>query len=130
VLRELEPSDDTTALIADRLRAIYAEEYPDDLPRLEAALPRAAAALAVILERNVWPQMNITWNTYPSHLAHFDDRGDFSTSGCFRCHDGRHESEAGEPITMDCEACHAILAMEERNWRGLQGMTAEVFLRR
>lgn len=130
VLRELEPDDDTAAAIAGRLRAIYAEEYPDELPLLEASLPGSAVALAGILERNVWPQMNVTWNTYPSHLSHFDDRGDFSTSGCFRCHDGRHESDAGELITMDCEACHAILAMEERNWRGLQGMTAEVFLRR
>jgi len=130
VLRELDPAGDTAALVAGRLRAIYDEEHPEDLAALEVSLEATAATLAQILERNVWPQMQITWNTYPSHLSHFDEFGEFSTSGCFRCHDGRHEAESGEMITMDCEACHAVLAMEERNWRGLQGMTAEVFLRR
>ncbi len=130
ILRELEPGHETAAQIAGRLRALYAEDHPEDLPLLEASLPEAAAALSDILERNVWPQMNITWNTYPSQLSHFDDSGDFGTSGCFRCHDGRHESEAGELITMDCEACHTILAMEERDWRGLQGVSTDLFLRR
>ncbi len=130
VLRELEPDDDTAARIANRLRAIYAEEHPDDLPVLEGSLAATAAALAAILERNVWPRMNITWNTYPSHLSHFDEFGEFSTSGCFRCHDGRHEAATGEMITTDCEACHAVLAMEERDWPGLHGITAEAFLRR
>ena len=130
VLRELEPDGDTAASIAARLRAIYGEEYPDDLAALEASLPQTAATLAGILERNVWPKMKITWNTYPSHLAHFDEFGEFSTSGCFRCHDGRHEAPTGAMITQDCDACHAVLAMEEADWPGLQGITAEAFLRR
>jgi hypothetical protein len=130
VLREIEPDSDTAALVADRLRAIYAAEYPGDLAALEASLPATAAALAAILERNVWPRMRITWNTYPSHLSHFDEFGEFGTGGCFRCHDGRHEAATGAMITTDCDACHAVLAMEERNWDGLQGITAEAFLRR
>jgi hypothetical protein len=35
--------------------------------------------------------------------------------GCFRCHDGSHNSAAGQSITQDCNACHYLLAMDEAN---------------
>jgi hypothetical protein len=130
VLRELEPDDDTPALVAETLRGIYAEEHPKDLAALEAQLAPTAAELARILERNVWPAMNITWGTYMSNIAHFDSEGDFGEGGCFRCHDGGLVSEEGEEINSDCETCHALLAVEEENWEGFEGLGMEAFLRR
>ena len=53
------------------------------------------------------PEMNITWGTYPNNLGHTD------FPGCFRCHDGNHKSKGGDEITQDCNACHALLAMDE-----------------
>jgi NapC/NirT cytochrome c family, N-terminal region len=53
---------------------------------------------------NVWPKMNVTWGTYPSHLGHqhFDETG----FGCWRCHDDEHLSESGNYIKQDCDLCH------------------------
>jgi hypothetical protein len=130
VLREVVPGDDTAASLAAALRAIYAEEHPDDLAALEAQLEPTAAALAAILERNVWPQMNIDWGTYGSNLSHFDHTGDFADVGCFRCHNDMLEADDGHTIEQDCEACHTLLAVEEPDWEGVEGIAAAAFLRR
>ena len=63
----------------------------------------SAKAVQAIFERNVFPDMKVTWGTYPNHLGHPDD-----TLGCFRCHDGTK-------ATQDCNACHSLVAMEEDN---------------
>jgi len=67
-----------------------------------------------IYEGNVFPEMNVTWGTYPNNLGHND------FPGCFRCHDGNHKSKAGGEITQDCNACHSLLAMDEPNPKILQ----------
>jgi hypothetical protein len=41
----------------------------------------AAVALSAIYGRNVFPDLRVTWGTYPSNLGHMD------FPGCFRCHD-------------------------------------------
>jgi hypothetical protein len=127
VLREVTPDADTEARIAGRLRAIYAADHPDHLAALEAALEPTAAELARILERNVWPQMNIEWGTYETNISHFDAHGDWSDGGCFRCHDGEMEAAGGEYIAQDCEACHTVVAMEEPGWDGVEGVDAAAF---
>ncbi len=127
VLREVTPAADTAERIADRLREIYTEDHPDDLAALEAAMEPTVAELTRILERNVWPQMNVDWGTYESNLSHFDVYGDFSEGGCFRCHNDMLESAAGDVIDQDCEACHAVVAMEEPDWEGIEGLDAAAF---
>ena len=130
VLRELEPDHNTAARVAEALRDIYSEEHPEDLDALEANLEPTVETLTRILERNVWPAMNITWGTYPQNLSHFDTDGEFSTGGCFRCHDAEMETAAGAVIDQDCDACHALLAVEEPGWEGLEGLDAAAFLQR
>jgi len=49
----------------------------------------AAAALGDIYCWNVWPQMKITWGSYPPLDGHEQ------AAGCFRCHDGDHRTEGG-----------------------------------
>jgi len=73
--------------------------------RPEAA--RAAQALVAIYQRNVFPQMRVSWGTYPNNIGHND------FPGCFRCHDEQHASPDGRKITQDCNSCHRLLAMEE-----------------
>jgi hypothetical protein len=53
--------------------------------------------------------MKVTWGTYPNNIGHED------FLGCFRCHDGLHQSKDGRMIAQDCTTCHNILAMEETN---------------
>ena len=73
------------------------QKYADDIEK-------AGVYLVESYLNNVWPNMNVTWGTYPGHLGHryFDETG----FGCFRCHDEEHTSEAGNYIKMDCDLCH------------------------
>jgi len=62
---------------------------------------------------NVFPDLKVTWGTYPNNLGHMD------APGCFRCHDDSHSTSdnkaaAGKKtITQDCSTCHEMLATEE-----------------
>jgi hypothetical protein len=51
--------------------------------------------------------MKVSWGTYPNNLGHTD------YPGCFRCHDGSHNSADGKTISQDCNLCHEPLAMDE-----------------
>ena len=64
------------------------------------------AELQAIYSRNIFPFMQVGWNTYPSHLGH---RGQ---AGCFRCHNADLVDDAGRSIPYDCTLCHSILALD------------------
>lgn len=85
----------------------YKEKYPEIYASRRAEITRAAAAVAGIYKRNVFPEMKITWGSYPNNLGHND------FPGCFRCHDDLHVASTGDKITQDCSACHSLLAMDE-----------------
>lgn len=51
---------------------------------------------------NVFPNMRVTWGTYPNELGHT------ATAGCFRCHDDKHKAPDGRVIRQDCELCHDV----------------------
>jgi hypothetical protein len=84
--------------IARRLEAFYAGRTDADA-RLVA---RAVAAAQDVWSRNVFPDMKVSWGTYPNYLGHVD------APGCFRCHDDEHKASDGNVIRQDCELCHAI----------------------
>jgi hypothetical protein len=65
-------------------------------------IDRAVLAVQEVYRRNVFPDMNVTFGTYPSHIGHVD------FPGCFRCHDDNHKSKDGKKIGQDCDTCHAI----------------------
>ncbi|MEN8139827.1 MAG: NapC/NirT family cytochrome c [Thermodesulfobacteriota bacterium] len=52
---------------------------------------------------NVWPNMKVTWGTYPEHIGHQDADDGY---GCFRCHDDEHATQVGKTIGQDCDQCH------------------------
>ena len=85
----------------------YRSAYPAVYAANRAAVQRSAKAVLAAWDRNVFPAMRITWGTYPNNLGHMD------FPGCFRCHDGSHNSSSGTSITQDCGACHNLLATEE-----------------
>jgi hypothetical protein len=95
--------------LRESLRGFYAAQ-PLPAGAASAALVDAAAAeLAAIWGRNVWPQMKIGWGTYPTFLGHEQ------APGCFRCHDGEHATREGQAVSGDCDLCHTILAQEEKS---------------
>lgn len=93
--------------LPEALREYYRTNYFSVFNAQRAQIEHAAAALLDIYNGNIFPQMNVTWGTYPNNLGHSD------FPGCFRCHDGGHESKDGRMITQDCNACHTLLAMED-----------------
>jgi hypothetical protein len=87
----------------------YQEKYPQVYAQRSRDIEQAGKSVLAIYNRNVFPDLKVTWGTYPNNLGHED------FPGCFRCHDGGHASSDGKSITQDCNACHEPLAMEERS---------------
>lgn len=109
ITAEYASQDEAANQIPARLAAFYAEHAADSLAIDGDAVTAAAAVATEIYKRNVFPQMKVTWGTYPSHIGH--ER----SPGCFRCHDEEHTSADGATISQDCETCHTLLAWEERD---------------
>jgi hypothetical protein len=86
--------------IAERLRAFYQKSEADSVQ--QADVDRLIRAAQFLHARNVFPAMNVTWGTHPSHLGHTD------APGCFRCHDDQHKSAEGRAIRQDCDLCHEL----------------------
>lgn len=84
------------------LADFYASEYPATSAEMEHEIERAVEALQEIYHTTVFPEMNLTWDVYPDNLGHAD------SPGCFRCHDGKHVSEAGDAISRACTSCHSL----------------------
>ncbi len=98
------------------LNDFYRASHPDIYREQRTTVERAGEQVAAIYLRNVFPQMKISWGTYPNNIGHED------FPGCFRCHDGSHTSADGRMITQDCNACHTILAMEEADPKVLKDL--------
>jgi hypothetical protein len=77
-----------------------------------ADMSKASLAISQVYQRNVFPAMKVTWNTYPDLAGHYSENND--PVGCFRCHDGKHQatSTSGVVKKMDrsCDLCHTSLA--------------------
>lgn len=89
--------------IAEFLRAKYKDDA--DLPALIAGVQKVFAA-TIFVDRKA------DWRVYPNNIGHKD------WPGCFRCHDDKHKTAAGESVkASDCTSCHSIIA---------QGKTADL----
>jgi len=95
--------------LGERLAEYYRKEYPKIYESRRSEIDAAGAQIQAIYERNVFPNMKVTWGTYPNHLGHE------AFPGCFRCHDDKHKAADGRVIKQDCDACHTVVAMEESN---------------
>jgi hypothetical protein len=93
--------------ISEGLAQFYREKYPRIFSSRSNDIQSAAMALSAIYGRNVFPDLKVTWGTYPNNLGHMD------APGCFRCHDESHATSDKKTITQDCSTCHQSLAVEE-----------------
>ena len=91
--------DETSAL--QTIATTLSVNYPNDL-----RIRQAIATVQQIYTNNFFPEMKADWRAYPDNIGHKD------WPGCFRCHDGKHVSAAGNRTIKanDCNACHLILA--------------------
>jgi hypothetical protein len=93
--------------ISAGLVQFYQQKYPDVAGKRASDIQAAGSALFRIYQRNVFPDLKVTWGTYPNDLGHTD------YPGCFRCHDENHAAADKKTITQDCNACHQAVAVEE-----------------
>ncbi|HTI38899.1 MAG TPA: hypothetical protein VL484_15145 [Vicinamibacterales bacterium] len=93
-----------TAAMAGIERSL--REFYTAQPQLASAhenqIDGAVAAVQNIYRHDVFPEMHVTFGTYPNNIGHID------SPGCFRCHDDTHAATDGKKIGQDCETCHAI----------------------
>jgi len=108
ILKAAYPSREAAATqIPAALEAFYRDTYPKIYKVRHNEVMKTAFNLLSIYNRNVFPEMKVTWGYYPNNIGHTD------FPGCFRCHDDSHASSDGKKVTQDCNACHNLLAMEE-----------------
>jgi NapC/NirT cytochrome c family, N-terminal region len=101
--------DDAEMRIAVTLNDFYRTSYPQAYRDKRTTIDAAITQIQAIYLHNVFPEMNVTWGTYPNNLGHTD------FPGCFRCHDGSHSTADGRTISNDCDTCHSLLAVDEAN---------------
>jgi formate-dependent nitrite reductase cytochrome c552 subunit len=101
--------EEAREVIAEELSSFYAENYPDVATEHADLVADAASMLADIYSVNVFPQMEVWWNTYPDHIGHE------TSDGCYRCHGRRLRTEDRDTISKDCDVCHTVLAEREEN---------------
>ena len=101
---EYESSDAATHAIADGLNTFYEKNYPAVMTKRRDAVNSAIQELQTIYRQNFFPTMKARWDEYPNNIGHF------MFAGCFRCHDGQHQTADGKVIAKDCTQCHSIMA--------------------
>jgi hypothetical protein len=100
-------SEQAAKSIPDSIVEYYRRSHPEVYAARKADVESAGRYIAEIYGRNVFPDLNVTWGTYPNNLGHD------TAPGCFRCHDDRHTSADGKTIAQDCSACHEVVSVDE-----------------
>jgi nitrate/TMAO reductase-like tetraheme cytochrome c subunit len=100
-------SSEAAAKLPTALVSFYQQNYPDLYANRSEDIRLASRAVLAIYERNVFPELKVSWGTYPNNIGHMD------FPGCFRCHDGAHTAGDGQTIAQGCNSCHESLAMDE-----------------
>ena len=100
-------SEEASSKLPVALANFYQQKYPDVYTKRSQDVAQAGEAVLAIYNRNVFPDLKVTWGTYPNNLGHTD------FPGCFRCHDGSHTCSGGRKITQDLFACHEPLASDD-----------------
>ena len=109
VLHE-EYEDQETGLEAiAALEARYQDEYSEFYADNTALVQEAVAALQEIYTTIVFHDQEVNWGTHPNNIGHMD------SPGCFRCHDGKHLNEQEEAIRLECNVCHSIPVVVDKD---------------
>jgi hypothetical protein len=95
-------SQDKALAAIEAWREQYQATHPEVSGSQAADLEQAAELAEELLTRLVFRKPGITWNSFHDNGEHRE------SSGCFRCHDGKHLSSGGESIRLHCNICHSI----------------------
>jgi len=95
--------------IPEHLMKLQELRSEEQAARYAEDIRKAAEYLVEAYLDNVWPEMNVTWGTYRSHLGHPNPdtfEGDTAEFGCWRCHNADHVNAEGDNISQECDLCH------------------------
>ncbi|KAF0219651.1 MAG: hypothetical protein FD174_1906 [Geobacteraceae bacterium] len=101
--------DEALTAIPKGIIEFYAKNYPAVSVRKTASISDAVEHVKDIYNRNFFPAMKVSWNTYPNNIGHF------YSPGCFRCHDNKHKTADGKVISKDCNLCHTVISQKQEN---------------
>jgi len=94
--KEITTAAEAPAKIGEFIKAKY-KDSPE--------VPATVAAVQKIYTEIIFPERKADWRVYPNNIGHKD------WPGCFRCHDDKHKTSAGETVrASDCTSCHVILS--------------------
>jgi hypothetical protein len=101
-------SADAEQKIPAAIASYYQQAHPEVYAERRADVEAAGKGILAIYNRNVFPELKVTWGTYPNNLGHTD------SPGCFRCHDNSHATADGKRmIGQDSTSCHQLLAVQQ-----------------
>jgi len=96
--------DSANMMIKEGVIEFYDSNYPGLADTSQHLIDLAIDGFIEGYTKNFFPEMKANWDAYPSHIGHIE------FNGCFRCHNGNHESEDQRVISRDCNICHTIVA--------------------
>jgi len=102
--QEYESTEEALQTISDEFKAFYKSDYPEVYEAQKTVIEVAVDELGSIYTNNFFPEMKVRWDVYPNNIGHL------MWKGCFRCHDNKHKTKAGQTIDRDCNACHIIIS--------------------
>ncbi len=100
----LSTTDSAMTFIENTVNDFYKEELPEIYSEKRDLINKAIEGIKNKFKHNIFPEMKVRWDAYPNNIGHIE------FMGCFRCHDGNHETENGDVIPNDCSTCHTIVA--------------------
>jgi hypothetical protein len=106
--KEYETTEEALAGIEDGVMKHFTEKHPELLESRAEDIKAAIGHAQRLFSVNIFPEMKVSWRHFPDHIGHL------TTPGCFRCHDGLHETDEGEVLSRNCNICHTIVAQERK----------------
>ncbi|MBU0716716.1 MAG: cytochrome c3 family protein, partial [Planctomycetes bacterium] len=104
VLSEPYPDTETAKeRIGSALSMFYENNYPEIAQTRRVAVNASIDGVRAIYSQTIFPNMKVDWRTYPDNIGHK------ISPGCFRCHEGKHINQHGDPISHACDICHTFL---------------------
>ena len=98
------PYDDLDEAIEtiDASKEQYIAENPEIAAEYGPQIEQAAEVAKQLADRLLFDEPGVSWEDFPDHNKHKD------FPGCFRCHNGKHLSDEGEAIRLQCTICHNV----------------------
>ncbi len=100
----------------------YNQNYPELFKIKKSEIEKSIHFIQTIYSNNYFSEMGVSWKKYPNNIGHT------YSSGCFRCHDGKHFSDNGKIISNDCNICHTIIEQNTDDGKNLISLKGLKFI--